>query len=99
MTLRKKILCQIKRPDRDLNLQSQKLQLLLEPIVDKKIYYMTPKPLAHPVSDNQSERKGLFYIYSERRGDCSEVSSSAIRMTSSSRDIYFHTPSRNQTKL
>ena len=24
---------------------------------------------------------------------------SAIRMTSSSRDIYFHTPSRNQTKL
>ena len=23
----------------------------------------------------------------------------AIRMTSSSRDIYFHTPSRNQTKL
>ena len=36
-----------------------------------KIHYVTPKPLSHPVS-NQSERKGLFYIYSERRGDCSK---------------------------
>ena len=33
-----------------------------------KIHYLTPKPLGH----NQSERKGLFYIYSERRGDRSK---------------------------
>ena len=30
-----KKLCQIKRPDWDTNLQSQKVQLLLKPIVDK----------------------------------------------------------------
>ena len=29
----------------------------------------------------------------------SEWTLTALRMTSSSRDIYFHTPSRNQTKV
>ena len=41
MTSEKKKLCQIKRPDRDSNLESQKVQLLLEPIVDKKVRFIT----------------------------------------------------------
>ena len=41
ITTPEKKLCQIKRPDRDLNLQSQKIQLLLEPIVDKKVRFIT----------------------------------------------------------
>ena len=61
-----------KRPDWDSNLQSQQVQLLLEPIVDKKgeTLYTTTKPLGHPVSQSV-QVKGLFYIYSERRRDCS----------------------------
>ena len=45
MTPEKK-LCQIKRPDRTSDLQSQKVQLLLEPVVDKKVHdaYITPPP-------------------------------------------------------
>ena len=39
MTPEKK-LCQIKRLDRDSNLQSQKVQLLLKPIVDKKVRFI-----------------------------------------------------------
>ena len=72
MTPEKK-LCQIKGPDRDSNLQSKKTQLLLEPIVDKKVTFITRR-LNHLATQchNQAERKGLFYIYSERRGDCSK---------------------------
>ena len=40
MTPEKK-LCQIKRPDRDANLQSQKVQLLLKSTVDKKVRFIT----------------------------------------------------------
>ena len=40
MTPEKK-LCQIKTPDWDSNLQSQKVQLLPEPIVDKKLRFIT----------------------------------------------------------
>ena len=40
MTPEKK-LYQIKRPDRDSNLQSQTIQQLLEPIVDKKVRFIT----------------------------------------------------------
>ena len=50
MTPEKK-LCQIKKPDRDSNLQSQKVQLSSEPIVDK-IHYITTKPFGHPVSQS-----------------------------------------------
>ena len=40
MTPEKK-LCQIKKPDRDSNLQSQKIQLLFETIVDKNVRFIT----------------------------------------------------------
>ena len=40
MTTERK-LCQVKRLDRDSNLQSQKVQLLLEPIVDKNVRFIT----------------------------------------------------------
>ena len=43
---------------------------LLEPIIDKKVKHSATQ------CHNQSERKGLFYIYSERRRDCSELFSS-----------------------
>ena len=68
MTPEKK-LCQIKRTDRDSNLQSQKIQLLLEPIVDKKVTFITRR-LNHSATqcNNQAERKRFFYIYSERQG-------------------------------
>ena len=70
--LRKK-LCQIKKPDQDWNLESQKEELLLESVVDKKVRIITWS-LNHSATQchNQSEIKGLFYIYSERRVDCSE---------------------------
>ena len=47
MTPEKK-LCQSKRPDRDSNLQSQKEQLLLKPVVDRKVRFNdaeTTRPL------------------------------------------------------
>ena len=40
MTSEKKIVSN-KRPDRDLNLQSKKVQPLLEPIVDEKVRFIT----------------------------------------------------------
>ena len=72
MTPEKK-LCQIKRSDRDSNLQRQQVQLLLEPIVDKRERFIRRRlnQLATECH-NQSERKDLLRICSERLGNCSE---------------------------
>ena len=68
MTPEKK-LCQIKRRDRDSNLQSQEVQLLLEPIVDKKERFITRRlNHGHPVSQSVCEKRLILHLLRKTTG-------------------------------
>ena len=73
MTSEKK-LCQIKRPDRDSNLQSQKLQLLVKPIVDKKVRFIRwSLNRSATQCHNQPLREKVYSTFILKDlGDCSE---------------------------
>ena len=76
--LRKK-LCQIKMPDRDSNLQNQKVQLLQEPIGNKKVRFITCS-LNHSATQchNHSERKGYSTFIPKNEGIVARVNNGAI---------------------